>query len=74
MRSLLIATILAYTATVLAQSPRPLKSPDISESVVLAAANDFYAAFLNSDVETISRMTADDYLQTDVNGKIQART
>jgi len=67
MRSLLIATILAYTATVLAQSPKPIKSPDKSETEVLAAANDFYAAFLNT---WKPRMTADDHLQTDVNGKI----
>jgi ketosteroid isomerase-like protein len=42
-----------------------------ADTEVLSAVDRFYDAFLAGDVETVKRMTADDYLQTDVNGRIQ---
>ena len=42
-----------------------------TEAEVLNAADRFYDAFLAGDIETVKRMTADDYLQTDVNGRVQ---
>jgi ketosteroid isomerase-like protein len=35
------------------------------------AVETYYAAFYRGDVETVKRMTRDDYLQTDVNGYVQ---
>ena len=45
-----------------------------AESEVLKAVDKFYDAFLAGDVETVKRMTAEDYLQTDVNGNIQDKS
>lgn len=46
-------------------------SRSAAEAEVLAAVDKFYEAFLGNDVVTVERLTAEDYLQTDVNGKVQ---
>ena len=45
--------------------------PAPSEAEVRQAVDRFYEAFLAGDIATVEHMTADDYLQTDVNGKVQ---
>ena len=41
------------------------------ESEVQKASDTYYRAFYSGDIETVKRMTRDDYLQTDVNGNVQ---
>lgn len=56
----------------LAQSPDQRQSSTApSEAEVQQAVDRFYEAFLAGDIATVEHMTADDYLQTDVNGKVQ---
>ena len=45
-------------------------SPTGVDAEVLKAVDQFYKAFLAGNIETVKRMTADDYLQTDVNGQV----
>jgi len=55
-----------------AQSPKKKQASKTStDAEVLKAVDKFYDAFRAGDIETVKRMTADDYLQTDVNGKVQ---
>lgn len=55
-----------------AQSRDNKRSPKSSaEAEVVKAVDKFYDAFVAGDIATVERMTADDYLQTDVNGKVQ---
>jgi len=37
----------------------------------MAAADRFYKAFLSGDEDVVSRITSENYLQTDVNGHVQ---
>ena len=46
-------------------------SPTGVDAEVLKAVDQFYKAFLAGDIEIVKRMTADDCLQTDVNGQVQ---
>ena len=56
----------------LAQSPNQRQtSTSPSEAEVLQAVDRFYEAFLAGDVATVEHLTAEDYVQTDVNGKVQ---
>ncbi len=58
-----------------AQSPNNKQASRTSaESEVLKAVEKFIDAFVAGDVETVKRMTAEDYLQTDVNGKVQDKS
>ncbi len=58
-----------------AQSPNNKQaSRKSADTEVLKAVDKFYDAFLAGDVETVRRMTAEDYLQTDVNGKVQDKS
>lgn len=45
-----------------------------TERELRAAMDQFYEVFLKGEEETIERMTADDYIQTDINGKVQNKT
>jgi len=65
--------LLALSCVILqAQSPDNKKASSIlGESEVQKASDAFYLAFYAGDVETVKRMTRDDYLQTDVNGNMQ---
>ena len=58
-----------------AQSPdKKQASRKSADAEVLKAVDKFYDAFLAGDVETVKRMTAEDYLQTDVIGKVQDKS
>jgi ketosteroid isomerase-like protein len=68
--SLLLITIVCSIS--LAQPPdRSHGSTAPSEAEVQQGADRFYEAFLAGDIATVENLTADDYLQTDVNGKVQ---
>jgi ketosteroid isomerase-like protein len=55
-----------------AQSPdKKQASTTSAESEVQQAIDKYYQAFYAGDVETVKRMTRDDYLQTDVYGNVQ---
>ena len=72
--TLLLAILLAalWSPSAYPQSPEPAQtSPTSADAEVLKAVDEFYKAFLAGDIETVTRMTADDYLQTDVNGQVQ---
>jgi ketosteroid isomerase-like protein len=58
-----------------AQSPNKKPAPDtVAEAEVQKASDTFYRAFYAGDVDTVKRMTRDDYLQTDVYGNVQDKT
>jgi ketosteroid isomerase-like protein len=57
------------------QSPDRTTSPKPSaESEVQEASDIYYRAFYSGDVDTVKRMTRDDYLQTDVFGNVQDKS
>ncbi len=58
-----------------AQSPSEKRVPGKpSDAEVLKAGDKFYDAFIAGDVETVKRMTAEEYLQTDVLGRVQDKS
>ncbi len=68
--SLLLIAIVCPVS--LAQSPNEKQtSTAASEVEVLQAVDRFYEAFLAGDIATVEHLTADDYIQTDVYGKVQ---
>ena len=68
--SILLVTIGCSISLVQSRENRQgAKAP--SEAEVQHAVDRFYEAFLAGDIAIVEHMTADDYLQTDVNGKVQ---
>jgi len=69
---------LSFLLLIIVGSISPAQSPDQrqtstapSEAGVRQAVDRFYGAFLAGDIATVEHLTADDYVQTDVNGKVQ---
>ncbi len=75
-RKLLVCVFLLHLvgSVSLAQSSDRQSSKISDEAEVRKAVDKFYEAFLAGDLETVKRMTAEDYLQTDVNGKVQNKS
>ena len=73
MRWIIRVVLLVLACDWAALSAAQLSKPDATETEFLEAVERFYAAFLAGDFAAVRDMTAADYLQTDVNGKIQTK-
>jgi len=73
-RIIQMCVFLLSSVCFISQAQSPSNQPTSKTSTdteVLRAVDRFYDAFLAGDIETVKGMTADDYLQTDVNGRVQ---
>ena len=67
--------LLAIGCSILqAQSTDKKPALKSAESEVQMASDIYYRAFYTGDVDTVKRMTRDDYLQTDVFGNVQDKS
>ena len=71
--TLFFVFLLAIGCAVSQAQPRDKKTAAnrSGESEVQKASDIYYRAFYSGDVDTVKRMTRDDYLQTDVLGNVQ---
>ena len=67
-----VLSLMLTIGCVLSHGQSPAKPSD--DAGLSKAVEKYYSAFYRGDVETVKRMTRDDYLQTDVNGYVQDKT
>ena len=74
--TLFFVFLLAIGCAVSKAQPRDKKTAAnrSGESEVQKASDIYYRAFYSGDVDTVKRMTRDDYLQTDVLGNVQDKS
>jgi len=76
-RITLFFVFLLATGCAISQAQSRYKKPAArrsAESEVQKASDIYYRAFYSGDVDTVKRMTRDDYLQTDVLGNVQDKS
>jgi uncharacterized protein YdeI (BOF family) len=64
----------AFIPSLFAQNTQKLKMPASAQSELRIAMDERHKAMLAGDGEIIERLTADEYVQTDVSGYVQDRS